>query len=139
MSDIKKIKDDYLNKLDSDLNIESVNQIKTELFGKNGKISNSFKKLAVTKLSLTNALLTPSLDSTLLKIKSFPEFRPWFMIFLYAKCSLLIWNSAITTPSLAPFLIREKSALIPIAKPKEDNIIDFPAPVSPEKTENPLS
>ena len=45
MSDIKKIKDEYLNKLDSDLNIESVNQIKTELFGKNGKISNSFKTL----------------------------------------------------------------------------------------------
>ena len=45
MSDIKKIKDEYLNKLDSDLNIESLNQIKTELFGKNGKISNSFKTL----------------------------------------------------------------------------------------------
>ena len=45
MSDIKKIKDEYFNKLDSDLNIESVNQIKTELFGKNGKISNSFKTL----------------------------------------------------------------------------------------------
>ena len=45
MSDIKKIKDEYLIKLDSDLNIESVNQIKTELFGKNGQISNSFKKL----------------------------------------------------------------------------------------------
>ena len=45
MSDIKKIKDDYLKKLNNDLNIESLNQIKTELFGKNGKISNSFKKL----------------------------------------------------------------------------------------------
>ena len=45
MSDIKKIKDDYLNKLNNDLNIESLNQIKTELFGKNGKISNSFKSL----------------------------------------------------------------------------------------------
>ena len=45
MSDIKKIKDDYLNKLNNDLNIESLNQIKTELFGKNGKISNYFKKL----------------------------------------------------------------------------------------------
>ena len=45
MSDIKKIKDDYLNKLSNDLNIENLNQIKTELFGKNGKISNSFKKL----------------------------------------------------------------------------------------------
>ena len=45
MSDIKKIKDEYLNKLDTDLNIEGVNQIKTELFGKNGQISNSFKTL----------------------------------------------------------------------------------------------
>ena len=45
MSDIKKIKEEYLNKLDSDLNLESVNQIKTELFGKNGQISNSFKSL----------------------------------------------------------------------------------------------
>ena len=43
MSDIKKIKDEYLNKLDNDLNIESVNQIKTQLFGKNGQISNFFK------------------------------------------------------------------------------------------------
>ena len=46
MSDIKKIKDEYLNKLDSDLNVEILNQIKTELFGKNGKISNSFKSLS---------------------------------------------------------------------------------------------
>ena len=40
MSDIKKIKDEYLDKLDGDLNLENVNQIKTELFGKNGAISN---------------------------------------------------------------------------------------------------
>ena len=45
MSDIKKIKDEYLNKLDKDKNIESINQIKTELFGKNGIVSNEFKKL----------------------------------------------------------------------------------------------
>ncbi len=45
MSDIKKMKDEYLNKLDNDLNIESVNQIKTQLFGKNGQISNFFKTL----------------------------------------------------------------------------------------------
>jgi hypothetical protein len=36
MSDIKKIKDEYLNKLDNDLDTESVNQIKTELL-QNGK------------------------------------------------------------------------------------------------------
>ena len=45
MSDIKKIKDEFLHKLDADLNIESINQIKSELFGKKGKISNSFKNL----------------------------------------------------------------------------------------------
>ena len=45
MSDIKKIKDEFLNKLNADLNIESINQIKSELFGKKGKISNSFKNL----------------------------------------------------------------------------------------------
>ena len=45
MSDIKKIKDEYLDKLSGDLNLENINQIKSELFGKNGAISNSFKKL----------------------------------------------------------------------------------------------
>ena len=45
MPDIKKIKDEFLHKLSADLNIESVNQIKSQLFGKNGKISNSFKNL----------------------------------------------------------------------------------------------
>ena len=33
MSDIKKIKDEYLDKLNGDLNLENVNQIKIELFG----------------------------------------------------------------------------------------------------------
>ena len=45
MSDIKKIKDEYLGKLRNDLTLESLNQIKNELFGKNGVISNLFKKL----------------------------------------------------------------------------------------------
>lgn len=45
MSDIKKIKEEFINKLKQDLNLNSVNQIKTDLFGKNGKISNEFKKL----------------------------------------------------------------------------------------------
>ena len=45
MSDIKKIKDEIINKLKEDLDLNSVNQIKTDLFGKNGKISNEFKKL----------------------------------------------------------------------------------------------
>ena len=45
MSDIKKIKDDFLLKLKENLDLNQVNQIKTDLFGKNGTISNEFKKL----------------------------------------------------------------------------------------------
>jgi len=45
MSDIKKIRDEYLVKLNQDLDINNINQIKTELFGKSGKISNEFKKM----------------------------------------------------------------------------------------------
>ena len=45
MSDIKKIRDEFVNKLKEDLDLNSVNQIKTDLFGKNGKISIEFKKL----------------------------------------------------------------------------------------------
>ncbi len=45
MSDIIKIKDEYLIKLSNNLDLNDVNQIKSELFGKNGKISNEFKKM----------------------------------------------------------------------------------------------
>jgi len=45
MSDIKKIKDDFLLKLKENLDLNQVNQIKTDLFGKNGLISLEFKKL----------------------------------------------------------------------------------------------
>ena len=45
MSDIKKIRDEYINRLNQDLDLNNINQIKTELFGKNGKISNEFKKI----------------------------------------------------------------------------------------------
>ena len=45
MSDIKKIKDEYLSKLKSKIDINQVNQIKTELFGKNGLISSQFKNI----------------------------------------------------------------------------------------------
>ena len=43
MSDIKKIKEDYLGKLRGKLNLEEVNQIKTELFGKNGLSKSGIK------------------------------------------------------------------------------------------------
>ena len=45
MSDIIKIKDEYLSKLANKLDLNDVNQIKSDLFGKSGKISNEFKKM----------------------------------------------------------------------------------------------
>ena len=45
MSDIKKIKNEYLAKLNEHLDLNLINQIKTDLFGKNGLISNKFKQL----------------------------------------------------------------------------------------------
>ena len=45
MSDIKKIKDEFLLKLKENLDLNQVNQIKTDLFGKKGLISSQFKKL----------------------------------------------------------------------------------------------
>ena len=33
MSDIKKIKDEFLSKLKDNLNLDQINQIKTDLFG----------------------------------------------------------------------------------------------------------
>ena len=45
MPDIKKIKDEFLLKLKDNLNLNQVNQIKTDLFGKNGLISSQFKQL----------------------------------------------------------------------------------------------
>ena len=45
MSDIIKIKEEYLNKLSKVSEIKQINQIKSELFGKSGKISNEFKKI----------------------------------------------------------------------------------------------
>jgi len=45
MSDIKKIKDDFLLKLKENLDLNQVNQIKTDLFGKNGLISRNLKNL----------------------------------------------------------------------------------------------
>ena len=45
MSDLKKIKEEILNILNENVDLNKLNQIKTDLFGKNGKISNEFKKL----------------------------------------------------------------------------------------------
>ena len=45
MSDIKKIKEEFLNKLQGNLSFSEVNQIRSDLFGKNGLISLEFKKI----------------------------------------------------------------------------------------------
>jgi len=46
MSEIEKIKNQFFSKLEEAKDLEKVNQIKSELFGKNGIISNQFKVLA---------------------------------------------------------------------------------------------
>ena len=45
MADLKKIKDEFLTKLKEKLNLSEINQIKSDLFGKNGLISSQFKKI----------------------------------------------------------------------------------------------
>ena len=45
MSDLKKIKDELLLKLKSKLNLSEINQMKSDLFGKNGLVSSQFKKI----------------------------------------------------------------------------------------------
>ena len=45
MSDIKKIKDEFILKLKENLDLNQINEIKSDLFGKNGLVSSQFKKL----------------------------------------------------------------------------------------------
>ena len=45
MSDLKKLKEEFLSKLKLKLDLSEINQIKSELFGKNGLISSQFKKI----------------------------------------------------------------------------------------------
>ena len=45
MSDLKKIKDEFISKLKGKLNLSEINQIKSDLFGKSGLVSSQFKKI----------------------------------------------------------------------------------------------
>ena len=45
MSEIKNIRDQFISKLENDLSIDQINEIKTDLFGKNGLISSQFKNI----------------------------------------------------------------------------------------------
>ena len=45
MSDLKKIRDEFILKLKGKLELTEINQIKSDLFGKNGLVSSQFKKI----------------------------------------------------------------------------------------------
>ena len=47
MSDIKKIRDNFIIKIKENIDLNQTNQIKSELFGKNGLIPSQFKKLSL--------------------------------------------------------------------------------------------
>ena len=47
MSDLKKIKDEFITKLNGKLNLSEINDIKSNLFGKSGLISSQFKKIGL--------------------------------------------------------------------------------------------
>ena len=46
MTDLKKIREEFLSKLKSKLDFNQIGQLKTDLFGKNGLITNKFKKIS---------------------------------------------------------------------------------------------
>ena len=46
MSDLKKIREEFLSKLKSKLDLNQIGQLKSDLFGKDGLITNKFKKIA---------------------------------------------------------------------------------------------
>ena len=45
MSDLKKIRDEFISKLEGKIDLSEINQIKSDLFGKNGLVSSQFKKI----------------------------------------------------------------------------------------------
>ena len=47
MSDLKKIREEFSIKLKPKLNLSEVNQIKSDLFGKNGFITEQFKRIGL--------------------------------------------------------------------------------------------
>ena len=79
MSEIEKIKNEYFSKIDLANKLEKINQIKSELFGKNGVISNQFKILATkghedkktfaTELNILKNDLLSNINQKLEKIK----------------------------------------------------------------------
>ena len=79
MSDIKKIKEEFFSKLSSKISLAEVNQIKSDLFGKNGIISLEFKKIGqineserkkfASDLNETKSILQTKLDTKINQIE----------------------------------------------------------------------
>ena len=58
MSDLKKIRDEFTSKLKGKLDLAELNQIKSDLFGKNGLVSSQFKKIGtIDAVSYTHLTL----------------------------------------------------------------------------------
>ena len=51
MSDLKKIRDEFILKFKGKLDLVELNQIKSDLFGKNGLVSSQFKKIGTIDVS----------------------------------------------------------------------------------------
>ena len=56
MSDIIKIKEEYLVKIKNDLNLDNLNKVKSELFGKNGKLATNIAKIGAKITGAATAL-----------------------------------------------------------------------------------
>jgi phenylalanyl-tRNA synthetase alpha chain len=79
MSDLKKIKEEFISKLSTKLNLLEIGQIKTDLFGKNGLVSSQFKKIGTIEeskrkkfasdLNIIKDELQDLIDSKINKIK----------------------------------------------------------------------
>ena len=65
MFEIKKIKEEYLLKLNKDLDQNILNEIKTELFGKNGVIPTQFKQLGSIAENKRKELQSATFESLL--------------------------------------------------------------------------
>ena len=81
MSDLKKIKDELLLKLKSKLNLSQVNQMKSDLFGKNGLISSQFKKIGTIETQSLKTERTGTPKNSLTPKESMelkpPKTLPW--------------------------------------------------------------
>ncbi len=51
MSDLKKIRDEFISRLKGKLDLAELNKIKSDLFGKNGLVSSQFKKIGTFDVS----------------------------------------------------------------------------------------